>query len=111
MYSAIPFRKGDYLQIIGLHLHTPTRTLLREHKAELLAALDPAVENLRQRVLESLAVNPALRVAVICDGEDNPVPVALAIRDRGTCEVLIPADKCDPFGLLELMDRQGRTLH
>lgn len=71
----------------------------------------PAAEARRQRVLAKLTANPALRLAVVCDGEGDPVPVAVAIRDKGTCEILIPAARFDPFALIELVGRQGRTLH
>lgn len=72
---------------------------------------DPVAEARRQRVLATLAANPALRLAVVCDGEGDPVPVAVAIRDKGTCEVLIPAACFDPFALIELTARHGATLH
>ena len=72
---------------------------------------DPAAEARRQRVLDMLAGNPALRIAVVCDGEGDPVPVAVAIRDKGSCEVHIPAARFDPFALLELVERHGGTLH
>ena len=71
---------------------------------------DPAAEGRRQRVLAMLADNPALRLAVVCDGQGDPVPVAVAIRDKGTCEVLIPAARFDPFALLELVERHA-TIH
>ena len=72
---------------------------------------DPAAEARRQRVLAMLAESPARRIAVVCDGEGDPVPVAIAIRDKGTCEVQIPAVRFDPFALLELVTRYGSTLH
>lgn len=111
-----------------------TRRLIRDHKTELLAALrqssdfgmaegkrvqptdcdtlpDQAAEVRRQRVLAILASNPALRLAVVCDAEGDPVPVAVAIRGKGTCEVLIPAPKFEPLALLDLVSRYGATLH
>ena len=72
---------------------------------------DPAAEVRRQRVLAKLAGDPALRLAVVCDAEGDPVPVAVAIRDKGTCEVHIPAARFDPFALLELIERHGGTVH
>ena len=66
---------------------------------------DPATEARRQRVLAMLADNPALRLAVVCDGAGDPVPVAVAIRDKGSVEVLIPAARFDPFALLALIDK------
>ena len=71
---------------------------------------DPAAEGRRQRALAMLAGNPALRLAVVCDGQGDPVPVAVAIRGKGTCEVLIPAARFDPFALLELVERHA-TIH
>ena len=73
------------------------------------ATPDPATEARRQRVLTMLADNPALRLAVVCDGAGDPVPVAVAIRDKGTIEILIPAARFDPFALLELVERH--TVH
>ncbi len=70
---------------------------------------DPAMEARLQRVLTMLADNPALRLAVVCDGAGDPVPVAVAIRDKGSVEILIPAARFDPFALLELVERH--TVH
>ena len=72
---------------------------------------DKAAQARRQRVLAKLAANPALRLAVVCDAEGDPVSVAVAIRDKGTCEVLIPAARFDPFALLDLVERHGGTAH
>ena len=69
---------------------------------------DPAAESRRQRVLAMLANDPALRLAVVCDGQGDPVPVTLAIRE-GTCEVLIPAARFDPLAILDLVERHTRT--
>ena len=69
------------------------------------ATPDSATEARRQRVLAMLADNPALRLAVVCDGAGDPVPVAVAIRDKGSVEILIPAARFDPFALLELVER------
>ena len=73
--------------------------------------LDPSAEARRQRVLAKLAGNPALRIAVVCDAEGDPVPVAVGIRDKGTCEVHIPAARFYPFALLDLVERHGGTVH
>lgn len=74
-------------------------------------ASDPAAEIRRRRVLAKLAANPTLRIAVVCDGEGDPVPVAVAIRDKGTCEVLIPAERFDGLALLELAARHDGGIH
>ncbi len=68
---------------------------------------DLATQARWQRVLAMLADNPALRLAVVCDGAGDPVPVAVAIRDKGTAEILIPAARFDPFALLELVERHA----
>ncbi len=93
--------------------------IIREHKPGVVAALQqalndealpaPATETRRQRVLRMLADNPALKLAVVCDGAGDPVPVAVAIRGKGSVEVLIPAARFDPFALLELVERH--TVH
>ena len=75
------------------------------------ALRDRAAEARRQRVLAKLAGNPTLRLAVVCDGEGDPVPVAVGIRDKGTVEVNIPAARFDPFALLELIERHDGTIH
>jgi hypothetical protein len=81
------------------------------HFSEIEALPDPAAEARRQRVLALLAADPARRMAVVCDGEGDPVPVAVGIRDKGTCEVRIPAERFDSFALLELIERHGATVH
>lgn len=48
---------------------------------------------------------------MVCDAEGDPVPVAVAIRGKGTCEVHIPAARFDPFALLDLVARHGGALH
>ena len=75
----------------------------REATGELIP--DPAMEARLQRVLTMLADNPALRLAVVCDGAGDPVPVAVAIRNKGSVEILIPAARFDPFALLALIDK------
>ena len=56
-----------------------------------------------------------MRLAVICDGDGDPaVPIAVGIRDGDTCrtvEVLVPAERFDPFLLIDLVKRHGSTLH
>lgn len=87
------------------------RRLIREHKAGLLMALGAGAEGRRARVLAMLDADPSMRIAVACDGEGDPVAVAVAIRDKGACEVLIPAARFDPFALLELVARHGGQIH
>jgi hypothetical protein len=108
-------RNGDKLVAIPReHLDDELRVLIRNHKAELMAALpDPAMEARRQRVLELLAVNPSARYAVLTDTQADPeaVILTLAIRGQATCELLIPRDKFDGILLLDLLNRHGAMIH
>lgn len=99
--------------------------VIRQHKAELLdelraandgayAALHhPAAEARRQRMLTMLRERPTVRYAVATDTESDPdaVIVALAIRGRATCELLIPRDRYDGTLLLDLIEQHGGTVH
>lgn len=80
-------------------------------KREARPVPDPKAEDRRNRVLAMLTGDPGLRLAVVCDGEGDPVPVAVGIRGLGTCEVHIPAGRFDPFALLDLVGRHGSPLH
>lgn len=99
------------------------RSLLVEHKAELLAALrdgdveaanDAAVDSgvgARQRLLEMLRQHPKKNYAVIVDAESDPdaTILALAIRGKATAEFRIPK-QYDPFLLMDLIDKCGTEL-
>ena len=70
------------------------------------------MEGRRRRVLAILAERPGIRFAVVVDNPDtDPVIVALAIRDVGTCELAIPAANYDAFALLAMIGRHGATVH
>lgn len=73
------------------------RQLLAHEAAKLPA---PGLSERRRAAVDMLVADPALRVAWTCadDGSD-PVVVALAIRDRGTCELAIPRAKFDALAL------------
>src|SRR5436190_1165907 len=81
----------------------------RSSKEEELAS-DPDGNSRRDRALAQLTMNPALHLAVVCDGEGDPMPVAVAIRDKGTCEIEIPAARFDPFALIELVRQHGGSI-
>ena len=99
--------------------------VIRQHKAELLDELrasnngacdalpDPAAEARRQRVQAVLRDSPTVRYAVVTDTDADPdaVIVALAIRGRATCELLIPRDRYDGVLLLDLIERHCGTVH
>lgn len=100
---------------------------LAAHKAALLAVLScpPAVFRpalgatyTRRRkassVVRALEHDPALRFAVeVANGDSDPVVLAVAIRDAGTCELLIPKDRYDPFAIIALIEANfgGADLH
>jgi hypothetical protein len=77
------------------------------------ASLDPAAEARRQKVLAMLRENPGITYALVTDIESDPhaVIVALAIRGRAACELLIPRDRYDGVLLLNLIERHGMTIH
>jgi hypothetical protein len=99
--------------------------VIREHKAELLNELraanegayetlpEPAAEARRQRVLAMLRDSPGITYAAVTDTESDPgaVIVALAIRGRASCEVLIPRDRYDGTLLLDLIEQHCGTIH
>jgi hypothetical protein len=49
--------------------------------------------------------------AVVDDADADPVRVAVAIRDKGSCLVEIPAARFDPFALFDLVARHGGAVH
>lgn len=86
------------------------RALIREHKPELLAALQPSargIELRRQRVLAKLAAEPdKLRVAIFDpDAERDYVICTVAIRNVGTCEMRIPRVAYEPWAILDVLQR------
>lgn len=111
-------RSGDNLLAIPRdHLNDELRSLIRDHKAELLEALeplsDPSAEKRRQKVLELLHTNPGVTYVLATDDRSDPEAVLLTfgLRDRATCEFVIPKHCYDPFVLLTLLERHGGTLH
>jgi hypothetical protein len=86
------------------------RTLIWEHKPELIEALAPlsrGQELRRQRVLAKLKAEPdKQRVAIFDpDADRDFVICTLAIRDVGTCELRIPRDRYDPWAIVDAMQR------
>jgi hypothetical protein len=92
---------------------------LRTHKAELLALLaanEPKPETgpqaPRPKVLAMLESRPVNQYAFIVeDAASDPVIVAVAIRGVGTCELLIPRDRYDPFKVMELIKELDSSEH
>ena len=90
---------------------TPVTSVTVEHddtagNATVEPLSDPAREARRQRVLAILAERPGIcYAAVVNTPNGDPVILALAIRDKGTCELAIPTAKFDAFKLLALIER------
>jgi hypothetical protein len=61
--------------------------------------LSPAQEAARRQVLAKLKNHPSVKRAFCNRFEDGALIVTLAIRDVGTCELLIPAERFDPSKL------------
>ena len=91
----------------------PTLKKLRDQKplliAELARAQTAAREERRQRLLQMMAEDDQPKKYYwITDIKADPdwVILALAIRDVGTCELLIPRERYDPFLLLESIGKE-----
>jgi hypothetical protein len=74
---------------------------------------DPPAEARRQRVLAMLRESPAITYAAVTDADSDPdaVIVALAIRGRATCELLVPRAKWDGMLFIDLLDKHCGTVH
>ena len=67
---------------------------------EAAARADPV----RERLSEQLQSDPGLHYALeVVDADSDPVRLIVAVRGAGTAEVTIPADRYDPFRLLEMI--------
>ena len=84
-------------------------SLIREHKADLIAALAPVdrgQELRRQRALAKLMAEPDKQRVAIFDAESDRhfVLCTVAIRDIGTCELRIPRESYDPWLVLSSLE-------
>ncbi|MBS0424651.1 MAG: hypothetical protein JSR71_09575 [Proteobacteria bacterium] len=70
---------------------------------------DAKCEERRQKVLKMLEERPEIQRAFLTDTESDRhnVILTLAIRNAGTCEMLIPKHKYDPFVMLEIIQKSG----
>ena len=80
-------------------------TRVGQNKAS--APLSPSSEGRRQKVLAMLARDGGQYAILVEDPNTDPVVMALATPD-GTCEVLIPRDRYDPFEVLAVVDEWER---
>jgi hypothetical protein len=74
---------------------------------------DGAGEARRERVLALLRDSPSARYAVVTDTDSDPdaVIVALAIRGRASCELLVPREKWDGVLFIDLLEKHCRGIH
>ncbi|MBS0300375.1 MAG: hypothetical protein JSR32_10730 [Proteobacteria bacterium] len=80
---------------------------LRKHKPLIIEELKR--EQRREKVLKMLEERPEIQRAFVTDtGSDrHNVILTLGIRNAGTCELLIPKHKYDPFAVLEIIQKSG----
>lgn len=80
---------------------------LRKHKPAIIEELKR--EQRREKVLNMLEERPETQRAFVTDTESDRhnVILTLAIRNAGTCELLIPKHKYDPFVVLETIKKSG----
>jgi len=110
-------RDGDVIRAAPRSALTDeTRTMIRQHKAELLAALasdllpDPQTVARRQRVLSMLDDNPTAKYAAVTAERSRPGWMTLTIALRTpteivTTDLLIPIDKWDGIVFIEMLER------
>lgn len=99
---------GGYLEIAPAERVTAKLIQrLRRHKPAIIAELKR--EERRLKVLKMLEDRPEIQRAFVTDTESDPdsVIIAFAIRNVGTCELLIPQGKYDPFAVLEVIQKSG----
>ncbi len=78
---------------------------LRKHKPAIIEELKR--EQRRKKVLKMLEERTEIQRAFVADTETDPgnVILSMAIRNAGTCELLIPKHKYDPFAVLEIIQK------
>ncbi|MGH7315688.1 MAG: hypothetical protein ACREJS_05440 [Candidatus Rokuibacteriota bacterium] len=72
-----------------------------------LPSLSPASESRRQKLLALLARDGNQYAVLVEEPNTNPVVMALATPD-GTCELLIPKHRYDPFAIMSMVDGWNR---
>lgn len=86
---------------------------LANSKEEESTTPDPQAEARRERVLRMLQDSPGIAYAVVTDTEVDPdnVILALAIRGRATCELLVPRAKWDGVLFIDLLEKHCGVIH
>jgi hypothetical protein len=79
----------------------------KQESGKVVSPEDIKLEERREKVLKMLADNPGIQRAFVTDtkADSDNVIIAFAIRDVGTCELLIPQCKYDPFAVLEVIEK------
>jgi hypothetical protein len=72
-----------------------SHTHIHSSESDTAFPLSPAQEAARRQVLAELKGHPTVRRAFCTRFEDGALIVTLAIRDVGTCDLLIPAGRFD----------------
>jgi hypothetical protein len=90
-----------------------TLSLAPPQSPEVAPLPDPVAEARRQRGLAMLRDNPTITYAAVTDATSDPeaVIVALAIRGRASCELLVPREKWDGMLFIDLLDKHFGTVH
>ena len=87
------------LAALALATTTSARTIVVSHK-------DAMAENRRQKVLAMLITPPFTKRAIIndTDSDSENVIITIGLQDIGTCELLIPKARFDPFDLMLMIE-------
>jgi phosphoribosyl-AMP cyclohydrolase len=83
------------------------RSALKEHKAEVLTTLVDRQEQARDRIWRELKASGKLKRFKVVDPDADPVRIVFALRDVGTCDLLVDRGRWDPERFLELLDSRS----
>lgn len=102
----------DILAAPAEHLTDSLRAALRQHKAEVLATLADRQEKARDRAWRELQARPdKIKYFTVLDPDGDPIRLVLAIRDVGTCDLLVARERWDPVRFLELLEMKQESGH
>jgi hypothetical protein len=91
--AIIRAKKPDILRELAVEAHERQGTICG------VAPLLTVQEAARQQVLAQLTANPAVQRAFVNRFDDGAMIVTLAVREIGTCELLIPAERFNAANL------------
>lgn len=111
-------RAGLCLRLVGDGIGIRPRDKLTPELAETIQTNKPALiaelrrEQFRDHVWQALQDRPdKVKYFEVVDPDADPVRLVLAIRDVGTCDLLIAADKWDPVRFLQLLDTEREAVN